>query len=341
MRALHALRRGGRRRRADLRSAGAGRAPRSSPTPTSRSRRTSPATRCRSARSARSPRARTASGPVRGTSTAPRPRASSARSAAAARWSPRRTGWSACSASTSTRSTRAGSATGAGTATSGCTASRGSPVRCVKRGGVLADASWPEALDAAADALRSALDDGGPDAIGVIGGARGTNEDAYAWARFAKGVLGDRQRRRAARRRAPRRGRARHAARRDRRPRPRGGDRRARARPQGRRCRSCTCACARPRSTMASRSSTSPRATAVSRAAASVVRAPPARRGGSRSRDRSRRHSRVGPPSRRPTRWLAQVEGREGPVVVILGRPSVAEPVDRDGARRGRARRAA
>jgi len=59
----------------------------------------------------------------------------------------------------------------------------------VKRGGVLADASWPQALDAAADALRNALDAGGPDAIGVIGGARGTNEDAYVWARFAKGVL--------------------------------------------------------------------------------------------------------------------------------------------------------
>ncbi|MFM8304623.1 MAG: NADH-quinone oxidoreductase subunit NuoG [Actinomycetota bacterium] len=59
----------------------------------------------------------------------------------------------------------------------------------VARSGVLSAASWPEALDAAAAALRSALDVGGPDAVGVIGGARGTNEDAYAWARFAKGVL--------------------------------------------------------------------------------------------------------------------------------------------------------
>ncbi|HVW31919.1 MAG TPA: NADH-quinone oxidoreductase subunit NuoG, partial [Acidimicrobiia bacterium] len=51
------------------------------------------------------------------------------------------------------------------------------------------DATWPEALDAAAAGLSAALDRGGPAAIGVIGGARGTNEDAYTWARFAKGVL--------------------------------------------------------------------------------------------------------------------------------------------------------
>jgi NADH-quinone oxidoreductase subunit G len=59
----------------------------------------------------------------------------------------------------------------------------------VRRGEVLAEATWPEALDAAADALRRALDAGGPEAIGILGGARGTNEDAYAWARLAKGVL--------------------------------------------------------------------------------------------------------------------------------------------------------
>ena len=56
--------------------------------------------------------------------------------------------------------------------------------------GELVEVSWPEALDAAADALQRALDAGGPGAIAVLGGARGTNEDAYVWARFAKGVLG-------------------------------------------------------------------------------------------------------------------------------------------------------
>ncbi|HET9772386.1 MAG TPA: NADH-quinone oxidoreductase subunit NuoG, partial [Acidimicrobiia bacterium] len=50
-------------------------------------------------------------------------------------------------------------------------------------------ASWPESLDAAAAGLAGALERGGPSSIGVIGGARGTNEDAYAWARLAKGVL--------------------------------------------------------------------------------------------------------------------------------------------------------
>ena len=36
----------------------------------------------------------------------------------------------------------------------------------------------------------AALDARGPSSIAVLGGARGTNEDAYVWARFAKGVLG-------------------------------------------------------------------------------------------------------------------------------------------------------
>jgi NADH-quinone oxidoreductase subunit G len=60
----------------------------------------------------------------------------------------------------------------------------------VRKAGELVEVSWPEALDAAADALRRARDGKGPDSIAVIGGARGTNEDAYSWARFAKGVLG-------------------------------------------------------------------------------------------------------------------------------------------------------
>ena len=39
-------------------------------------------------------------------------------------------------------------------------------------------------------ALPAALDAAAPSSIAVLGGARGTNEDAYVWARFAKGVLG-------------------------------------------------------------------------------------------------------------------------------------------------------
>ncbi len=59
----------------------------------------------------------------------------------------------------------------------------------VRKSGALVPVSWHEALEAAATGLRSAVDVG-PDALGVIGGARLTNEGAYAWARLAKGVLG-------------------------------------------------------------------------------------------------------------------------------------------------------
>src|SRR5439155_13654954 len=52
----------------------------------------------------------------------------------------------------------------------------------VRREGRQIEASWPEALDAAATALRRIRDDHGADAIGVIGGSQMTNEDAYAWA---------------------------------------------------------------------------------------------------------------------------------------------------------------
>ena len=45
----------------------------------------------------------------------------------------------------------------------------------------LADVSWPEALDAATAGLRRALDSRGPSSIAVLGGARGTNEDAFVW----------------------------------------------------------------------------------------------------------------------------------------------------------------
>ena len=59
----------------------------------------------------------------------------------------------------------------------------------VNSGGELTEMSWPQALDSAAAELRKAIDLHGPGSIAVLGGARGTNEDAYVWARFAKGVL--------------------------------------------------------------------------------------------------------------------------------------------------------
>ena len=59
----------------------------------------------------------------------------------------------------------------------------------VRKDGTLVAVSWHEALEVVATGLRSALTDG-EDAVGVVGGARLSNEGAYAWSRVAKGVLG-------------------------------------------------------------------------------------------------------------------------------------------------------
>jgi len=59
----------------------------------------------------------------------------------------------------------------------------------VRIGGELTPVTWHEALERVADGLRSAAADG-PEGIGFIGGARLTNEGAYAWTKLAKGVLG-------------------------------------------------------------------------------------------------------------------------------------------------------
>lgn len=52
--------------------------------------------------------------------------------------------------------------------------------------GVLVEAAWGAALDAATEAIKSTT----PDRIGVIGGSRLPNEDQYAWAKLVKGVIG-------------------------------------------------------------------------------------------------------------------------------------------------------
>ncbi len=54
----------------------------------------------------------------------------------------------------------------------------------------LVETSWHQALGRAADAIRAAVDRRGPGSVAVLGGARSTNEDQYAWARLAKGVIG-------------------------------------------------------------------------------------------------------------------------------------------------------
>jgi NADH-quinone oxidoreductase subunit G len=58
----------------------------------------------------------------------------------------------------------------------------------VRRDGALVGVSWGEALDVAAHLLRDAS--GSPDGVGAIGGAALTNEGAFAWERFMRGVIG-------------------------------------------------------------------------------------------------------------------------------------------------------
>ncbi|MGA9278309.1 NADH-quinone oxidoreductase subunit NuoG [Ilumatobacter sp.] len=55
----------------------------------------------------------------------------------------------------------------------------------VKTEAGLANTSWNRALGASARLIGDALAAGGPDSIGLLGGARGTNEDAFAWAQLA------------------------------------------------------------------------------------------------------------------------------------------------------------
>ncbi len=55
----------------------------------------------------------------------------------------------------------------------------------VRGEGGLAETSWSVAMTAAAQLVREALGAGGPASIAILGGARGTNEDAFAWAMLA------------------------------------------------------------------------------------------------------------------------------------------------------------
>ncbi|HVE94274.1 MAG TPA: NADH-quinone oxidoreductase subunit NuoG [Acidimicrobiales bacterium] len=60
----------------------------------------------------------------------------------------------------------------------------------VRKNGQLVEVSWGEAIDAAAAGLKAARERAGGAGIGVIGGARLANEDAFAWARLADDALG-------------------------------------------------------------------------------------------------------------------------------------------------------
>ena len=60
----------------------------------------------------------------------------------------------------------------------------------VRDSGSPREVSWPDALDRAADAVEKAKRLHGPGSIALLGGARGTNEDAYVWSALLKGVIG-------------------------------------------------------------------------------------------------------------------------------------------------------
>ncbi len=60
----------------------------------------------------------------------------------------------------------------------------------IRQGDGHREATWAEALALVADRLTSIRDGEGADAIGAIGGARGTNEDAYALSKFMRTVVG-------------------------------------------------------------------------------------------------------------------------------------------------------
>jgi NADH-quinone oxidoreductase subunit G len=55
---------------------------------------------------------------------------------------------------------------------------------------LLKPATWSDAVGRAAAAVREGLDRSGPQALAVLGGARLTNESAYAWTKLAKGLIG-------------------------------------------------------------------------------------------------------------------------------------------------------
>ncbi len=50
--------------------------------------------------------------------------------------------------------------------------------------------SWNDALDRAAALIKESVAVGGVNSVAIIGGARGTNEDAFAWARLGHDVIG-------------------------------------------------------------------------------------------------------------------------------------------------------
>ena len=63
-------------------------------------------------------------------------------------------------------------------------------VPMIREGDELVEVTWAQAIAKAAEGISAALRFGGGSSVGVIGGARLTNEDAYAWSKLARVVLG-------------------------------------------------------------------------------------------------------------------------------------------------------
>ena len=60
----------------------------------------------------------------------------------------------------------------------------------IREGDGFREAGWGEALDLVAERLRVAISGGGGPSVAALGGARGTNEDAYALSRFMREAVG-------------------------------------------------------------------------------------------------------------------------------------------------------
>ena len=192
------------------------------------------------------------------------------------------------------------------------------------------EVSWPEALDAAAAILETGAVAARRRRDRACSAARAArNEDAYAWARLAKGVIGTDNVDAQLGDGLPGRGRARHAARRDRRLRPRGRDRGARSRPRRRAAGAPPArAPGRGRARRPARRLRGGRLARCRRATIDLHVAPgeagvvaeqlvgAVASGADRADDDA------------VSRAAALLRDREGPVVVVLGRGSLAERAD-------------
>ena len=60
----------------------------------------------------------------------------------------------------------------------------------VRHGGELRPATWEEALDAAADGFRHAVETGGPNSVGMFSCSKATNEVNFVAQKFMRVAIG-------------------------------------------------------------------------------------------------------------------------------------------------------